>query len=70
VKSLETSPPSFTFFTFHFTFFILPRLTSIDTANALADSLLSDYSEINTELIDINNLVTQKCLQIPLAHFR
>jgi carbamoyl-phosphate synthase large subunit len=34
----------------------IPCLTSVDTANALADSLLSDYSEINTELIDINNL--------------
>jgi len=34
----------------------VPCLTSIDTANALADSLLSDYSEINTELVDINNL--------------
>jgi carbamoyl-phosphate synthase large subunit len=34
----------------------VPCLTSIDTANALADSLLSDYSEINTELVDINAL--------------
>ncbi|MDR1838468.1 MAG: diaminopimelate epimerase, partial [Treponema sp.] len=34
----------------------VPCLTSIDTANALADSLLSDFSEINTELVDINNL--------------
>ena len=34
----------------------VPCLTSIDTAHALADSLLSDYSEINTELVDINNL--------------
>ncbi|GBU20276.1 carbamoyl-phosphate synthase large subunit [Fibrobacteres bacterium R8-0-B4] len=34
----------------------VPCLTSIDTANALADSLLSDYSEINTELVDINKL--------------
>jgi carbamoyl-phosphate synthase large subunit len=34
----------------------IPCLTSIDTANALADSLLSGYSEINTELVDINNL--------------
>jgi carbamoyl-phosphate synthase large subunit len=34
----------------------VPCLTSIDTANALADSLLSDYSEINTELVDINHL--------------
>lgn len=34
----------------------IPCLTSVDTANALADSLLSGYSEINTELIDINAL--------------
>jgi len=34
----------------------VPCLTSIDTANALVDSLLSDYSEINTELVDINDL--------------
>lgn len=34
----------------------IPCLSSINTANALADSLLSGYSEINTELIDINNL--------------
>jgi len=34
----------------------VPCLTSVDTANALADSLLSGYSETNTELIDINHL--------------
>ena len=34
----------------------IPCLTSIDTANALADSLLSGYSEINTEIVDINNM--------------
>ncbi|MCL2088639.1 MAG: carbamoyl-phosphate synthase large subunit [Oscillospiraceae bacterium] len=34
----------------------VPCLTSVDTANALADSLLSGYSQINTELVDINNL--------------
>ena len=38
----------------------VPCLTSIDTANALADSLLSDYSEINTELVDINNLRSER----------
>jgi carbamoyl-phosphate synthase large subunit len=38
----------------------VPCLTSIDTANALADSLLSDYSEINTELVDINNMRTSR----------
>ncbi len=34
----------------------IPCLTSIDTANAVANSLLSRYSEFNTELIDINRL--------------
>ena len=34
----------------------IPCLTSLDTANALADSLLSQYSEINTELVNINSL--------------
>jgi len=38
----------------------VPCLTSIDTANALADSLLSDYSEINTELVDINQLRSER----------
>jgi carbamoyl-phosphate synthase large subunit len=35
----------------------IPCVTSIDTANALADSLLSRYSEINTEIVDINKVV-------------
>ncbi len=34
----------------------IPSLTSIDTANALADSLLSGYSQMTTELIDIAHL--------------
>jgi carbamoyl-phosphate synthase large subunit len=34
----------------------IPCLTSIDTADALADSLLSGYSEINTEIVDINHM--------------
>ncbi len=38
----------------------IPCLTSIDTASALADSLLSGYSEINTELIDINHLRSER----------
>ncbi|MCL2080731.1 MAG: carbamoyl-phosphate synthase large subunit [Oscillospiraceae bacterium] len=38
----------------------IPCLTSIDTANALADSLLSGYSEINTELVDINDLRAER----------
>ena len=44
----------------------IPCLTSIDTANALADSLLSDYSEINTELVDITNLRTSR-VQLPFT---
>jgi carbamoyl-phosphate synthase large subunit len=31
-------------------------LTSLDTADALAESLFSGYSEINTELVDINQM--------------
>jgi len=38
----------------------VPCLTSVDTANALADGLLSGYSEVNTELIDINSLRTER----------
>lgn len=38
----------------------IPCLTAIDTANALADSLMSRYTASNTELIDINNLKEEK----------
>ncbi|MGN1345735.1 MAG: carbamoyl-phosphate synthase large subunit, partial [Eubacteriales bacterium] len=38
----------------------IPCMTSIDTANALADSLMSRYSEKSTELIDINHRRTRK----------
>ncbi|MGI6497870.1 MAG: carbamoyl-phosphate synthase large subunit [Oscillospiraceae bacterium] len=38
----------------------IPCLTSLDTANAVADSLISRYTEINTELIDINRMRTEK----------
>ncbi len=38
----------------------IPSLTSLDTANALADSLLSRHSEKNTELVDINNMRTER----------
>lgn len=38
----------------------IPCLTSIDTANALADCLKSRYSPINTELVDINNMRESK----------
>ena len=36
--------------------YAVPCLTSIDTANALAESLLSHYSEENTRLVDINSI--------------
>ena len=38
----------------------IPCLTSIDTANALADSLKSKYSEYSTELVDINDMRSEK----------
>jgi carbamoyl-phosphate synthase large subunit len=38
----------------------IPCLTSIDTANAVADSLRSRYSQINTELVNINELREHK----------
>jgi len=44
----------------------IPCLTSVDTANALADSLLSGYSEINTELVDINNMRSGR-LRLPFT---
>lgn len=38
----------------------IPCLTSIDTANAMIDSLHSHYSEMNTELINMNHLQSGK----------
>jgi len=38
----------------------IPCLTSIDTANALADCLRSRYSEINTELVNITKMRTRR----------
>ena len=38
----------------------IPCLTALDTANALADSLMSRYTPENTEIMDINNLKEQK----------
>jgi carbamoyl-phosphate synthase large subunit len=38
----------------------IPCLTSIDTANALADAIASGYNENNVEIVDIANLRTQK----------
>jgi carbamoyl-phosphate synthase large subunit len=44
----------------------VPCLTSVDTANALVDGLLSGYSEINTELVDINRLRTER-MKLPFT---
>ncbi len=38
----------------------IPCLTSLDTANALVDSLMSHYNESNMEIVDINNMRTEK----------
>lgn len=38
----------------------IPCLTSLDTANALADCLKSRYSQHSTELVDINNMRSSK----------
>ena len=38
----------------------IPCLTSLDTANAIADCLKSKYSEVSTELVDINNLRSER----------
>jgi len=38
----------------------IPCLTAIDTANALADSLMSRFTPENTEIVDINNLKEEK----------
>ncbi len=44
----------------------IPCLTAIDTANALADSLMSRYTPENTEIVDINDLKARK-LKIPFT---
>jgi carbamoyl-phosphate synthase large subunit len=44
----------------------VPCITSVDTANALVDSLLSRYSEHSTELVDINHMRTQK-MRLPFT---
>jgi len=38
----------------------IPHFTSMDTANALADSILSRYTLQNVELVDINNMRTKR----------
>lgn len=40
----------------------IATLTSLDTANALADIIASRYNQQNTELVDINNMRTEKGL--------
>ena len=44
----------------------IPCLTSLDTANALANSLKSRYSQSNTELVDINHMRNER-LQLAFA---
>ena len=38
----------------------IPCLTSLDTANALVDSLMSRYNPYNTDLVDINQIHQEK----------
>lgn len=38
----------------------IPCLTSIDTANAIASSIKSKFSELSTELVNINDMRTEK----------
>ena len=38
----------------------IPCLTSIDTANAIASSIRSKFTEDNTEIVNINNMRTEK----------
>jgi carbamoyl-phosphate synthase large subunit len=38
----------------------IPCLTSLDTADALAESLFSGYNELNTELVDINSMRSER----------
>lgn len=38
----------------------IPCLTALDTANALADSLMSRYTAYNTEIVDINTMRTER----------
>ena len=37
----------------------VPCFTSLDTANALADIIAGRYNQLNTELVDINNMRTE-----------
>lgn len=40
----------------------IATLTSLDTANALADIIASRYNQLNTELVDINDMRSEKSL--------
>lgn len=40
----------------------IATLTSLDTANALADIIASRYNQMNTELVDINNMRSEKSM--------
>lgn len=44
----------------------IPCLTAIDSANALVDSLMSRYTPENTEIIDINDLKSEK-MKLPFT---
>ena len=44
----------------------VPCITSADTANALADSLLSRYSERTTELVDVSRMRAEK-MRLPFT---
>ncbi len=44
----------------------IPCLTSIDTANAVADCLMSRYSQSTIELVDINHMRKKK-IQLPFS---
>lgn len=44
----------------------IPCLTSLDTASALADSLISRFSEYSTELVDINHM-REKRMKLPFT---
>ncbi len=38
----------------------IPCLTAIDTANAVADSLITKFTSVSTELVDINDMRSEK----------
>ena len=44
----------------------VPSMTSLDTANAMADMLISKFNLSNTELVDLNNMRTERRM-LPFA---